>query len=860
MLKNNKKDKNRKHEKVSTKTKGKMLKRILIIIGVLILLACLIVGGVVAGTLCGLFSDDLKISSEDLVLEFENSVVYDINGNEIAQLSGDEKRQIVSLSDMAPHLADAYVSIEDERFLTHPGFDFKRTASATVKYVLSKVGIGSASYGGSTITQQVIKNITKEDERDWTRKVKEITRAIQIERIMSKDEILQLYLNLIFVGGDDIHGVSLGAKYYFNKDVKDLSLAECAFLAGINHSPNAYNPFKEDDKQQSRLELGQKRAKVVLNKMQQLGKITESECNIAIAEIDKGFTFEKGNTGTSSQYSYHTEAAINQLIEQIMEEKGVNRDMAKTMLYGGGYAIYTTEDPNVQSILEEEFNKDKYVVAPKGAVDDNGNQITSQAAMVIIDHSNGYVVGCVGGLGEKTTTGDWNRATQSVKQTGSAMKPLAVIGPALESGLITAGSVYDDSPTTEFTGKTWPKNYYSGWKGLSTVRYAIEISQNIVPVRIINELGIDKSVEFLEKMGFEHLKNEGLSLALGGLTNGATPLEMAAGYAMIANNGVYIEPTFYVKVEDKEHNIVYEPDLTETRVLTESNAYILKSILTQPVVGAAGTAKYCKITGMDTCAKTGTTSDDYDRWLCGFTPYYSAATWFGYDKNREVDYSGNPAGKIWAAVMELAHQELENKSFEVPGDIVRVAICRDSGLRAGEYCSQDQRGSRVYTEVFVDGTQPGEVCDCHVKLNVCEETGALVIDGKCKSVERIFITRPNDDRYTNWERANDAGFMAPVDQCTIHILNSANPSSNLISNEIISNIISNDILNESVIENTIQNEIVPENTITNEVDSENIVEETPNTNTTIENTTVEENESDEENNRSRGERRTSIEE
>ena len=841
MNKNNKKDeidkskkmdKSKKKEKTTPNTKRKILKRVLIIIGVLILLACLIVGGIVAGTLFGLFSDELKISSEDLVLKFENSVVYDINGNEIAQLSGDEKRQIVSLNDMAPHLADAYVSIEDERFLTHPGFDFKRTARATLTYVFNR---GNSSFGGSTITQQVIKNITKEDEKDWTRKVKEITRAIQIERIMSKDEILQLYLNLIFIGGDDIHGVALASKYYFNKDVKDLSLAECAFLAGINHSPNAYNPFREDDKKQSRIEQGAKRSKTVLWKMKELGKISEEEYNTAVAEVDKGFNFEKGNTGTSSQYSYHTEAAISQILDQIMKEKGVNRDMAKTMLYGGGYSIYTTEDPYIQSVMEEEFNKDKYVVAPKGAVDENGEQITSEAAMIIIDHTKGYVVGTVGGLGEKTTTGDWNRATQSVKQTGSAMKPLAVISPAIEAGLITAGSVYDDAPTTEFTGKQWPKNYYSGWKGLSTVRYAIEISQNIVPVRILNELGADKSVEFLESIGFEHLENESLSLALGGLTHGATPLEMAAGYAMIANDGVYIKPTFYIKVEDKDKNVVYEPDLTPKRVLSESNAYIVKSILTQPVLGPAGTAKYCKVTGMDTCAKTGTTSDDYDRWLCGFTPYYTGATWFGYDKNREVKFSGNPSGKIWAAIFETIHQDLENKSFEVPGDIVNVAICKDSGLLASEYCSQDQRGSRVYTEKFVDGTQPTETCDCHVMLSVCEESNLLATEGACHSINLVFITRPRDNKYTNWERANDAVYMAPEEFCTLHSIHSK-PSNNTIENNVINNnVINNNTIDENVINNSSGNQNIVNETDDNEVDTENVVNNTIGDNTTIDN-------------------------
>ena len=770
----NNKRKKAKGEK--TKKPHPKLKLALKILGILILIGILAIAGVVAGVFFGLFGDDFTITKEDLIISTSNSVALDKDENVIATLAGDEKREIVTLSDMPSYLPEAFISIEDERFREHKGVDIQRTAYAAVKYVLNG---GSSSFGGSTITQQLVKNITKDKEDSGIagiiRKLKEWVKAYKIEEIASKDQILETYLNILSMGGGskNIHGVQLGAKYYFNKEVKDLSIEECAYLAGINHAPNTYNPFKEgdEDAKNAKSEKIKKRTKTVLAKMYELNKISKEEYDNAVSKVNEGLNFEQG-TITESVYSYHTDAMITEVVEELAEKNGWDKDFAETKLKSGGYIIYTTQDTALQKRMEEEFAKSKYLMASKNYPDEH-----TEAAMAVVQNNTGYVVGVVGRLGEKTARG-YNIATQGGKQTGSAMKPLSAIAPALEANLITAGTVFDDAPTT-FKGmnKDWPKNYDNTFKGLMTVRYTIEISHNVGPVAIVSELGPEKAVKFLKDMNFKSVdpsKDANLSIALGGLTVGATPLEMAAGYSMIANGGEYIEPTFFTKVVDSKGNVVLETKQERKRMMSESNAYILQSILFQVVTGSSGTARYCAIKGMDVGAKTGTTNSDYDRWLCGFTPYYAAATWYGYEKHSEtIRYRGNPsnpAGSIWDAVMEFAHKDLESKRFKVPDNIKKVTICKDSGMLAGDYCNEDPRGTRTYTEVYVSGTEPTEKCTVHTKAKICEVDGTVKLanDNCPNPVERVFITRKDSDKYDSWRKTADASYMLPTETCTTH--------------------------------------------------------------------------------------------
>ncbi len=757
-IKNGKKGK----KKNSKKNKvWSVIKKILIAILILGILAGLIIAGIVAGIFFGFFGADFKMTKEDLTIEFSNSEVYDADGNLLCELNGNEKRKIISLEQMPEYLPKAYVAIEDERFYEHSGVDIKRTGAATVTYLVNG---GKSSFGGSTITQQLVKNITDEDEDSALRKVKEMARAIQIEKEISKDDILELYLNIIFVGGNNINGVELGAEYYFNKSASEVTVAEAAFMAGINHTPNSYNPYiGTEEEKANHIENGKKRTKVVLNKMLELGYISQEQYDEANTEVDNGLPFAQGSLVSGVVYTAHTEAAINEIVEQMMSEKGMTREMAETKIYGGGYKIYTTQVSSIQNTMQEEMAKDKYIMPGKDKNAD-GTLVNeqSQAAMVVIEPSTGKVVGCVGQLGVKTANGNWNRATQSARQIGSAMKPIAVIGPAVQEGVISPASVYDDKQTSEFSvdGKPWPKNYYGSFYGKQTVREAIKISGNVIPVRILNQIGVSKSVEYLNKMNMNVQSSTGLSLALGSAE--FTPLQMAAAYATIANDGTYITPTFYTKVVDSAGNTVIEPHQTKTEVFGKSESYIIKSILTEPVVGVAtaathgrgGTATYCKITGMDVCAKTGTTDDDYDRWLCGFTPYYAAACWYGYDRNEEVKYTKasptNPAGGIWSAVMKTIHTGLEAKTFVKPDDVVQATVCHDSGLLPSDGCTN------LVTDWFIKSKVPTERCgteNLDKEYAICEESGLLAIEGVCPNVV--------------YKKASD-GETIPTESCNIH--------------------------------------------------------------------------------------------
>ena len=761
-----KKSKNKEGKFSARHPKLMMVLRICILI---FLLLCVIGAGIVAGVFFGLFGDDFEITKEELTIGAANSVIVDQNGTVIANLSGDEKRKIITLEDMSEYLPKAYVAMEDERFYKHNGVDIKRTAGAILQTLL-----GNSSYGGSTITQQLVKNITKDDERSGLagimRKVREWAKAYQVERMISKDQILELYLNILYVGGEgNLHGVELGAEYYFNKSAKDLTLAECAYMAGINSSPSRYNPF---DESKDNTELIKSQTKVALNKMNELGYInSQEEYDAAIAEVDNGLNFQKGAIATTSAYSYHTEAVLDQVINQVMEEKGWSQQLAENYVYSSGLTIYSTVDANIQAQMEEEFKNGKYQIAGRATNKETGEKLNdhSQSAMVVIDYKTGNVVGTVGGLGEKTETRGLNRATQSVRQTGSSIKPIAVVAPALQEKVITAATAYMDQET-DFGGNYIPKNQSGTFSNQSVnIRYFIAKSLNIPSVKIMRELTPSKSIEYLNKMGLTHINKEqdnDLSLALGGTTNGATPLEMAAAYATIANDGVYITPTFYTKVEDSSGNTVLTPKQEQTRVISEQNAYIVKEIVQEPVK-SGGTATYCAIRGIDVAAKTGTTDDDKDRWLCGFTPYYAAACWFGYDQPETVYYSGsNPAGAIWDAVMTSIHKDLANATFTKPNGIVEQTVCRTTGCLATTGCTN------TYLEIFTQDNLP-EKCEGHGSQTICTESNKIATEycsQYCQTRQNYYGAVLPKEALDLWTPVNGRGSTGTRinEICTLH--------------------------------------------------------------------------------------------
>ena len=757
----NKKDKKNKFSKRHPRI-SLMIKIIL----VLAILIAIIASGIIVGMVyCG-WGDDFEIKKEELVISESNSVVLDMSGNVIAELSGDESRKIITLDEMAKYLPKAYIAIEDERFYEHDGVDIKRTGAAILNFVTHA---GSSSYGGSSITQQLVKNITKDDQDSGfegiTRKVKEWAKAYQIEKMLSKDQILELYLNIIFVGGKN-SGVEVGAKYYFNKSASELDLAECAFLAGINKGPNLYNPYgekgyNENEDKKSKINT---RTKVVIQKMFELGYITQEEKDAANEKVNNGLEFVKG-TDTTSIYSYHTDATIAKVIDDVAESKNISKALATTYVYSSGLTIYSTQNTELQNQMNSVMLDDgsKYMKNSSKGTDENGNKITSQAAMTIIDNETGYIAGVVGGLGEKTASRGLNRATQSPRQTGSSIKPLTSLVPGINEGVITAATIYNDC-ATEFPGNYNPKDY-NAFKGLVTIRSATMTSQNIPFIKVVSELTPDKSKEYLKKMGVTTLDEErdGLaSLAIGGFTNGITTLEMAAAYETIENNGVYRTPLLYTKVVDIDGNTVLESEQKSEQVLSEQAAYVIKDILKSVV--QSGTATYCKISGMDVGAKTGSTNNYYDKWLCGFTNYYTAATWYGYDENEEIKGETNWAGQIWSAVMKKVHSGLDGSKFDKPEGIVSAKICKDSGKRATDKCTN------TYSEIFVEGTVP-ESCDAHTNsAEVCDDTG-LLANEYCPHVStQYFSYTVEKEELGLWKNKTQTAKNPPTTYCSEHTL------------------------------------------------------------------------------------------
>lgn len=628
------------------------------------------------------------------MMRCENSLVLDSNGNVIAVIGDNRIQENVDWAKVPNNLKNAYISIEDKNFNKHMGISIKRTGGAIISYVTHR---GSSAYGGSTITQQVVKNLTGENENKISRKFTEWDRAVKTEILFSKDDILRTYFNIIYVG-PNIYGVNMGAKYYFDKDVADLSLAECAFMAGLTHSPNAYNPFNNQNNE----DKIKNRTVTVLDVMLQEGYISQEDHDNAVAEVNNGLKFKQGKLEAKGDgnYSYMVDATINEVVNDMAKDKKISTAFATNYLYYGGLKIKSTQNSDIQKAIEDECAKNRYILKSN-----NVKGATSQAAMIIIDHKTGQVMGCVGGLGEKTTPRGFNRATQAVRQTGSAIKPIAVLGPALEENIITPVSIYDDSKAT-FENNYSPDDFDKPL-GTITVRRAVESSQNIPFVRIMEQLTSKKSIKYMEKQGITTLtdKDNALPIALGGLDKGISPLEMAGAYASIANDGQYVEPIFYTRVENYKGKKVLKNKQKKKKVYSKNTAYVLKELLTQPVKGQNGTAKICQIPGFETSAKTGTTDNFYDKWLCGFTDYYTAVTWYGFDECEKIEEVGTSnANLIWSNVMKEVHKNLIKKDFSVPSGVQRVEICSDTGKIATDKCKS------TYIEFFRNKNVIHETC------------------------------------------------------------------------------------------------------------------------------------------------------
>jgi len=686
-----------------------------------VLIAVLAFSGIVAGYILSFIATSTEINVDNLRMNLSSIVYYQNEEGEYKELEklyDDQNRVWVDIEKIPKYMKDAFISIEDERFEKHKGFDIKRIIGAVLNYIKLR----RPSYGASTITQQLVKNITGDDEVTLRRKIQEIYRAYKLEKQLTKDEILELYLNTIYLG-QQCNGVQSAANTYFGKNVWELSLAECASIAGITQYPSKYDPFINPKNNKDR-------QLVILKKMLELNKISQEEYEKAKNE-ELVFKKQKEDK-VISKYSYFVDTVIEDVIKDLQEQKGYSKTIATKMLYSGGLQIYTTIDPKVQAVMDEVYKNDENFPKTKG-------DKVLQSAMIVIDPYTGHIKGIVGGRGEKTASRTLNRATQTTRQPGSAIKPIAVYAPALEYGLITPATTVEDAPIT--IGNWTPKNSYSGYKGWVSVRDAVIQSMNIPAVKVLDELTVDTSYTFLTKnLGITTLVEKDVrannkvltdknlaSLALGGLTDGLTVKELTAAYIPFVNKGLYLKPVTYTKVTDKDGKIILENKIDAKVAMSESTAYLMTSMLSDVVTSGTGTSAYFK--GVPIAGKTGTTSDNYDRWFVGYTPYYVGGVWFGYDTPSSISgISGNPAASIWKKVMEKIHEGKSGKSFNQPSGIIKAEVCRDSGLLAGDLCASDRRGSRVKTEVFKRGTAPNKRCDIHQEVTVCLDSGKIAND------------------------------------------------------------------------------------------------------------------------------------
>lgn len=777
-------------------SKGTMIRKKFTVIFAKTLLVCLIaftvVGGCAGyGVYKGIVDSAPNIHDIDATPTGYLSTVLDNQGNETATLvASGSNRVYVTIDEIPLDLQHAFVAIEDARFYEHNGIDITGIVRAGITGITS----GRFSQGASTITQQLLKNNVF---TDWTsessfadkmeRKIQEQYLAIQLEKVEDKDWILENYLNTINLGQNTL-GVQAASQRYFNKDVSELTLSECAVIAGITQNPSRYNPVSNPD-------ANAERRTKVLNNMLDQGYIDQADYDTAMADnVYDRIQIVDSETASDNINSYFVDALTEQVIDDLMEVKGYTETQAYKALYEGGLTIYSTQDPSIQQICDEEVNNadnygsetkyscsyrltiqkadgtyqnyseqtmlsyyqsknSKYNIDfdSKEAVDaaieqykadimedgdmivPNGESITytmqPQASMTVIDQSTGEVKAIVGGRGDKTANKTLNRATDTKRQPGSTFKILSAYAPALDIGGMTLASVQDDAPYTYSNAAHTPvNNYDKSYRGFTTIREGITYSINIVAVKTLTDIGVDIGYEYLQNFGFSTLcdSDRTQALALGGITNGVTNLELTAAYATIANGGTYTKPRFYTKILDHDGNVLIDNTPQTHTVLKETTAWLLTNAMEDVLTN--GTGRPAHFNGMPQAGKSGTTSSDRDALFAGYTPYYTCVVWGGYDDNAELSYTTYPK-TLWKSVMGRIHENLDYKDFNKPDGITTATVCKKSGkLAVAGLCDSDPRGSMVESEYFASGTVPKDYCDHHVRVTIDLSTGGIATD------------------------------------------------------------------------------------------------------------------------------------
>ena len=763
-----------------------------------ILLVFVLTAAIFAGIFSAYINSSMRGRVEVYLDEFETKVSTELYYQEPS--SGEwtmyhtlfldsENRIWADLEQIPKDLRNAVVAIEDKRFYTHKGVDWHGTARAIFSTIF-----GGSVQGGSTITQQLVKNVTGDNQNTVKRKVMEIYRAQEMEKRYEKDEILEAYLNEVYFGYS-CYGVVTASLKYFNKDVSELSLAECASLVAITNNPSLYDPLQTD----WGLENNRTRQLLVLGAMLEQGKIDQAAYDAAKEEnvvFSNGYTIlggrvdvdtdkkddtdtdggdeqpeEETETPTSSQ-SYFTDAVIEDVAAALVEKYGLTDstnpvtgevttafEQGVNMVYGKGYKIYTTQNPDYQKIAEEVCTDTSNLPYTSTYTNSYGEKETEQlqVGMTIVDPYTGYVVAMVGGAGVKQYDRGWNWAT-SARQCGSAIKPISVYAPALDDGTINGASTIDDYPVMVLNGSVYPKNANGRYMGLTPLHTAIARSTNTCAVRVVQEYGTSRSYDFMtNKLGFTTLTSQDAqqvgNMGLGGLDRGVTTEEMAAAFAAFANEGIYTAPRTFIRVEDADGNVILENEAEASVAMKDTTAALMNSLLQEVING--GTGYEGRISGMHVAGKTGTTNNDQDRYFVGYTPYYSCAVWVGYVHNQRIVASGNPAASMWQKVMSRIHADLPDKDFFSCSGLTYVKVCADSGLLATDSCAEDCRGSRVYSALVAADNAPSAYCNMHTSpiysVSFVEEDGTVTT----ASGSMLDYTRPRLEGFEDIEAEDD---------------------------------------------------------------------------------------------------------
>ena len=796
----------------------------------------------------GIFKGIIDAAPEIDVASIEPSgyatMVYDSKGNLTETLVKSGSNRLEATYEELPQcLIDAFVAIEDSRFWSHHGVDLRSMIRAAVGILTN-----NPAGGGSTLTQQLIKNNIfaggNEDSfgEKLERKLQEQYLALQLEKIMDKEIILKNYLNTINLGNNTL-GVKSAAKRYFGKDVSDLTLSEATVIAGITQNPTKYNPLSEKGQKNN-----EEKRRVILQYMYEQGKISKEDQEEALADdvYSRIQNVDLVTQESQNPYSYFTDELTEQVMTALQEKLGYTESQASNLLYAGGLSIYTTQDPDLQAIVDEEVNNpdnydvvyysvdyrlsiqhedetvtnysdetmktyyrtdlgqtsydglfktkeeaDAAIAAYKSAMTKEGDTVLGevvyyilqpQVSFVLMDQHTGYVKAVNGGRGTKEISLSLNRATNTLRQPGSTFKVLTAFAPALDTCGATLSTVYYDAPYT--VGQKTFRNWYAkkGYMGYSTIRDGIVYSMNIVAVRCMMETVTPQlGVEYARNFGITSLTETdyNAATALGGITKGVSNLELTGAYAAIANGGIYTKPVFFTKILDHNGKVLLENEPQTKRVLKDSTAFLLTDALAEsmessrmyasPGVSLNSTSVPADIPGMSNAGKSGTTTSNVDIWFVGYTPYYTAGIWSGCDDNQKISAIGSSTSyhkRIWKQIMARAHEGLADTGFPVPDSIETASVCRKSGMLPNPgVCEADPRGSAVYTEYFAKGTVPTQVCDHHVAITVCGESGGLPTEFcplESRHSRTVLVTPEGESGGTD-----DSRYAMPG-PCTVH--------------------------------------------------------------------------------------------